>query len=217
MDLVLKPDNTPSNYPGKHTSKRENQVKSVAVFCGASMGNSEEIKNAAQQMGELIAKAGLTLVYGGGRVGLMGVVADAALSQGGTVVGVIPKFMSDREIAHSGLSELIIVETMHERKAIMANRSDAFLAMPGGYGTLDELCEILTWYQIGLHKRPIGILNTMGYFDSLLGFFDDAVKNGFIPANLRAILLESSTPEQLLKQLADHHRESLNHESFARG
>lgn len=192
-------------------------MKSVAVFCGASMGNSDEIKAAAQQMGELIARAGLTLVYGGGRVGLMGVVADAALSQGGTVVGVIPKFMSDREIAHSGLSELIIVDTMHERKAIMADRSDAFLAMPGGYGTLDELCEILTWHQIGLHKRPIGILNTLGYFDSLLGFFDDAVKNSFIPANLRAILLESSTPEQLLKQLTDHYRENHNQESFARG
>lgn len=179
-------------------------MKSVAVFCGASMGSSDEIKETAHLMGETIAKAGMGLVYGGGNVGLMGIVADGALSAGGTVLGVIPRFMQEREVAHTGLTELIVVETMHERKAIMAARSDGFIAMPGGYGTLDELCEILTWYQIGLHKKPIGILNTLGYFDSLLTFFDDAVANQFIPSRLRGILLEASTPAKLLQMLIDH-------------
>lgn len=168
------------------------------------MGSSDEIKETAHLMGETIAKAGMGLVYGGGNVGLMGIVADGALSAGGTVLGVIPRFMQEREVAHTGLTELIVVETMHERKAIMAARSDGFIAMPGGYGTLDELCEILTWYQIGLHKKPIGILNTLGYFDSLLTFFDDAVANQFIPSRLRGILLEASTPAKLLQMLIDH-------------
>ncbi|MBX9940388.1 MAG: TIGR00730 family Rossman fold protein [Candidatus Obscuribacterales bacterium] len=191
-------------------------MKSITVFCGASMGHSDEIKASAAEMGRLIARSGRTLVYGGGKVGLMGVIADAALSEKGTVIGVIPRFMLEREVAHEGLSELILVDTMHERKAIMADKADAFLAMPGGYGTLDELCEILTWHQIGLHRRPIGILNTMGYFDSLLTFFDDAVENGFIPASLRAILLEAASPDKLLALLEAHYTAVQPDESTAR-
>lgn len=179
-------------------------MKSVAVFCGAQTGKNQAFVDAAQAMGELVATKGLTLVYGGGNIGLMGVLADAALARGGKVVGVIPHFMKDRELAHPGLTELILVKTMHERKAIMAERSDGFLAMPGGFGTLDELCEILTWSQIGLHNKPIGILNTLGYFDSLLSFFDDAVEHGLLPEKLRAILLEAPSPDKLLQLLASH-------------
>jgi len=176
-------------------------VKSLAIFCGASMGNNPSHRQIAEETAQLVAERGLTLVYGGGNVGLMG---DAALAKGGKVIGVIPSFLHRKEVAHQGLTQIHYVETMHERKALMADLSDGFLALPGGYGTLDEFCEILTWSQLGLHKKPMGMLNAYGYFDSLLKFFDDAVESGFISANLRAVILEASTPENILDLLIKH-------------
>src|SRR5262249_55489848 len=145
---------------------RENQaVRSVCVFCGSSSGARPEYADAARRLGSALAARGLEAVTGAGHIGLMGVLADATLAGGGRVVGVIPRALVQRELAHQGLSELLVVETMHQRKALMADRADAFAALPGGYGTLDELFEVLTWAQLGLHARPVGLLNVAGYFD----------------------------------------------------
>lgn len=178
-------------------------MKSLAIFCGASMGNKPEHREIAAATARLLAKQGITLVYGGGNVGLMGVIADEALAAGGKVIGVIPHFLANKEVAHAGLTELHLVNTMHERKALMASISEGFLALPGGYGTLDEFCEILTWSQLGLHHHPIGLLNAAGYFDQLLGFFDRAVEDGFLTAKLRAMVLAANTPEVLLQLLSE--------------
>jgi uncharacterized protein (TIGR00730 family) len=152
-------------------------------------------------MGEALARRGLTLVYGGGKVGLMGMVADAALAAGATVVGVIPGFLVAKELAHGGLSTLHVVDSMHERKAKMAQLADAFVAMPGGFGTLEEFCEVLTWAQLGLHAKPHGLLNVDGYYDSLLMLFDRAVEDGFLGPSFRALVLEAHEPAALLDQL----------------
>lgn len=148
-----------------------------------------------------MAERGIGLVYGGGRVGLMGVLADAVLSSGGTAVGVIPGFLEAREVGHSGLTELHVVPTMHERKALMAARANAFLALPGGLGTLDELFEIFTWAQLGLHDKPIGLLNVSGYFDGLVTLVDHMVTEGFVRADTRARLLVETDPDALLEHL----------------
>lgn len=177
-------------------------MKSVAVFCGARAGNSPFYVEAARQLGSELAQRGLSLVYGGGHVGLMGTVADACLAAGGKVVGVIPQFMVERELAMTGLSELHITDSMHSRKALMAERADAFIALPGGFGTLDELFEILTWRQIGLHDKPIGLLNIQGYYTELLGFIKHAVKEGFVSASDSANLLMQESPSRLLDDLA---------------
>ncbi len=182
-------------------------MKSLAIFCGASMGNNPAHRQLAVDTAELVAERGMTLVYGGGNVGLMGVIADAAMAKGGKVIGVIPHFLHRKEVAHQGLTQIHYVETMHERKALMADLSDGFLALPGGFGTLDEFCEILTWSQLGLHNKPIGILNAYGYFNSLLAFFDQSVTHGFLTARLRGLVLEGSTPEEIIDLLAQ--RESL--------
>jgi len=181
-------------------------VKSLAIFCGASMGNNPAHRQIAVQTAELVAERGMTLVYGGGNVGLMGVIADAAMAKGGKVIGVIPNFLHRKEVAHQGLTQIHYVETMHERKALMADLSDGFLALPGGFGTLDEFCEILTWSQLGLHKKPIGILNAHGYFDSLLAFFDQSMVDGFLAARLRQLVLEGSTPEEIIDLLSQRER-----------
>jgi uncharacterized protein (TIGR00730 family) len=149
-------------------------------------------------MGKAIAAAGMGLVYGGASVGLMGWVADAVLADGGEVVGVIPKSMSKKEIAHGGLTDLHVVESMHERKAKMADLSSAFIALPGGLGTLEELLEILTWAQLGMHKKPIGVLNVGRYYDPLLALLDHAVDEQFVRPEHRLLLLSATTPEQLL-------------------
>jgi uncharacterized protein (TIGR00730 family) len=156
-------------------------------------------------LGHLLAVRSIGLVYGGGNVGLMGVLADAMLEKGGTVTGVIPDFLLQKEVGHRGLSELIVVETMHERKAIMADRADSFMALPGGFGTLDELCEILTWSQLGLHRHPVGLLNLNGYFDGLIAFFDHMTQQGFLHQKNREILLVHEDTERLL-QLMDHYQ-----------
>ena len=173
-------------------------VKNICVFCGASPGEDPVYRQAATEFGTLIGQAGLGLVYGGGNVGLMGTIADAVLAAGGPVIGVIPDFLQARELAHYRLTELHLVKSMHERKALMAEKADAFVAMPGGYGTLEEFCEVTTWAQLGLHAKPLGVLNTKGYYDHLLKFLDHGMAEGFIPAMLRELVLTADTPESLL-------------------
>jgi len=177
-------------------------VKSVCVFCGSSSGVRPEYEAAATQLGQAIARSGRTLVYGGGRVGLMGVIGDAAMAAGGRVIGVTPRRLVEKEVAHHGLTELRVVESMHERKAMMAELSDAFIAMPGGVGTFEEFFEVLTWAQLGFHAKPCGLLNVVGYYDPLLAFLDHSVAQGFVRAEHRAIVLTHAEPEALLDRLA---------------
>jgi len=155
-------------------------------------------------MGQLLGKRRIRLIYGAGNVGLMGILADAALKAGGQVIGVIPQMLVDRELAHRGLTELRIVTSMHERKALMAELSDAFIALPGGLGTFEELCEVLTWAQLGIHLKPCGCLNVLGYFDSLHAQLDRAVAERFLHQEQRRLLVTASDPADLLDQLASH-------------
>ncbi len=177
----------------------------LCVFCGSSHGDDPAFAVAARSLGLAIAERGDHLVYGGGGIGLMGVVADAVLEAGGVVVGVIPAPLATREVAHSSLTELVVVETMHERKAKMAELADAFLALPGGFGTFDELFEILTWAQLGIHRKPIGLLNISGYFDPLLALVEQAIGRGFVAPNHRSFLFDAESVTDLFQQL-DHHR-----------
>ncbi|MDJ0897869.1 MAG: TIGR00730 family Rossman fold protein [Xenococcus sp. MO_188.B8] len=179
-------------------------MKYICVFCGSKMGNRDVYKLAAQAMGKAIASRGLNLVYGGSDVGLMGVIADTVLENGGEVIGVIPEFFISQEVAHENLTKLHIVKSMHERKALMANSADAFIAMPGGYGTLEELAEIITWAQLNLHNKPIGILNIDNYYKSLLEFFNKSVNEGFLSTKLRSLILEASDPNSLLDLIQNH-------------
>ena len=174
------------------------EKRSICVFCGSATGTRPEYADAARRLGDAIARRGLELVYGAGHIGLMGILADAALAAGGRVVGMIPRSLVDRELAHKGLSEIHVVESMHARKALMADRADAFLALPGGFGTLDELFEILTWAQIGIHAKPIGLINVAGYFDPLLAWIDGAVEGGLVREKHRAMLLVGDDAEELL-------------------
>lgn len=176
-------------------------MRRICVFCGSRSGGRPEYAAAARDLGVLLAGHNLCLVYGGGKVGLMGVLADAVMAAGGEVIGVIPASLADREVAHGGITELRVVSTMHERKALMAELSDAFIALPGGFGTLDETFEILTWAQLGLHTKPCGILNAGGYFDSLLVFLDSAVQEGFLQPAHRKLLLQAENPDMLLRKL----------------
>ncbi|GAB7126693.1 TIGR00730 family Rossman fold protein [Silvimonas sp. JCM 19000] len=177
-------------------------MKSVVVFCGSRHGEKPQYAEAAHALGIQLAQRGLTLIYGGGRVGLMGEVALAALHAGGKVVGVIPSFMSERELALRECTELIEVDSMHTRKARMAQLADAFIALPGGFGTFDELFEILTWSQIGLHGKPVGILNTAGYYDGLRQFLGTTVSEGFVRAGEFSKLQFADTPTAILDKLA---------------
>ena len=178
-------------------------VKRVAVYCGSSNGNEPSFLNDAVALGEAIAAAGLGLVYGGASVGLMGAVADAALAGGAEVVGVLPEVLSGSEIAHRGLTRLEIVQTMHERKARMVKLADAFLMLPGGYGTLDEMMEIVTWKQLRLHAKPCILINTAGYWNGLLEFLDCAVDAGFLKAENRELLQVAVTADAAVKMVAD--------------
>ena len=173
-------------------------IRSICVFCGASAGRGGLYRAAAEAVGGALAARGIRLVYGGGRLGLMGAVADAALAAGGEVVGVIPRGLVDRELAHPGLRELVVVETLHERKFEMEERADAFVALPGGLGTLEELAEVLSWAQLDLHAKPIGLLDVDGYFASLEAFLDHAVLEGFVAERHRRLLLRASTLDELL-------------------
>jgi uncharacterized protein (TIGR00730 family) len=177
-------------------------MKYLCVFCGSSTGGPAIYAETTRQFGAALAARGLGLVYGGGHVGLMGVLADAVLQAGGPVVGVIPRSMLERELAHERLTELHVVETMHQRKALMASRAAAFAALPGGFGTADELFEILTWRQLRLHARPIGLLNVAGFFDPLLSWLDRTVADGFVRSEHRALLHVAAEPDALLDLLA---------------
>jgi uncharacterized protein (TIGR00730 family) len=168
------------------------------VYCASSPGHDPAIQATALALGRLLVAEGLGLVYGGASVGLMGALADATLEAGGEVVGVMPQQLVDREIAHRGLTELHVVQTMHQRKALMAELSDAFVALPGGIGTLEELIEIFTWEQLGIHSKPLGVINTAGYYDGLAGFLDHAVEQGFQQAAQRAKLVLAADAEDLL-------------------
>jgi uncharacterized protein (TIGR00730 family) len=174
----------------------------ICVFCGSSPGRSPVYREAAQALGQLLAARGIGLVYGGAHRGLMGDIANAALERGGEVIGVIPHAIVALEVAHHGLSDLRVVGTMHERKALMAELSDAFIAMPGGIGTLDELFEIYTWRAIGIHNKPIGLWNVEGFFDPLLAMLDHTVREGFVSASIRAGLTVEHSAETLLSKLA---------------
>jgi uncharacterized protein (TIGR00730 family) len=173
----------------------------ITVFCGSSAGHSPVHADAARKVGAWLAERQIGLVYGGGRVGLMGVLADACLRAGGRVVGVIPRALADKEVAHTGLTELHVVGSMHERKALMADLCDAFLALPGGYGTWDELFEALTWTQLGIQSKACGLLNVDGYYDALIAMVDRAVDAGFIRRPHRDLLLTGTDVEALLQQL----------------
>jgi uncharacterized protein (TIGR00730 family) len=178
------------------------ELRSICVFCGASPGSDPRYLEVARQAGATLADRGIRVVYGGGRRGLMGAVADAALTAGGEVVGIIPRGLVDRELAHPGLTELRIVETLHERKAQMADLSDAFITLPGGLGTLEELAEVLSWGQLELHAKPIGLLDVGGYFSALEAFLDGAVAEGFLAERHRRLLLRDDGLEGLLDQFA---------------
>ena len=177
-------------------------LKSVCVYCGSNSGSDPAYAGAARELGALLARQGLGLVYGGGRVGLMGTIADAALAAGGEVIGVIPEMLVKMEVAHLGLADLRVVGSMHERKALMVDLADAFIALPGGFGTLEEFSEVLTWAQLGLHRKPYGLLNVAGFYDPLLAFFDQAVATNFIRLAHRELVISETDPARLLDLLA---------------
>lgn len=176
-------------------------MKSIAVFCGANAGNKDVYSQAAAKLGQLMAAQSIKLVFGGGKVGLMGTIADAILGAGGEAVGVIPQSLVDREVAHTGLTELQVVKTMHERKALMAGHSDAFIAMPGGFGTLDEINEIITWNQLGIIKKPVAFYNVNGYFDKFIELIAHGVQEGFIKPEYADSLIVEADAEVLLQKL----------------
>jgi uncharacterized protein (TIGR00730 family) len=173
----------------------------LCVYCGSRKGGNPAFETAAHRVGSLIGERGWGLVYGGGNAGLMGVVANAALAAGAPVIGVIPHSLMERELGHPGLSELHVVDTMHERKQMMAERAHAFVALPGGIGTFEELFEVWTWRQLGYHDKPVGLLNVDGYYDRLLSFMDQAVADGFVPPLQRQLLQVGSDPAELLSRL----------------
>ena len=176
-------------------------MKSICVYCGSSSGNHPLYGQEARKLGEAIARAGLALVYGGSRHGLMGQVAEGALAAGGPVIGVLPEALQSKEIAHPGLSRLHIVKSMHERKAKMAELSDAFVALPGGFGTLDETMEMITWNQLKFQAKPIGFLDVEGYFGGLFRFMEKAAVEGFIQPDLTRALIREADPERMVQRL----------------
>ena len=179
-------------------------LASVCVFCGSSPGVDPGFVAAAEEVGRLLATQGRRLVYGGGRLGLMGAVADAALAHGGEVIGVIPGALVEKEVAHTGLTELRVVASMHDRKAAMADLTDGFLALPGGIGTLEEFFEIWTWGQLGLHHKPFGLLNVAGFFDPLLAFLDQLTEQRFVRAEHRGMLCTRAVAGDLLEEMTAH-------------
>jgi uncharacterized protein (TIGR00730 family) len=179
-------------------------IRSLCVFCGSSPGFDPAHGEAARALGAALAAAGIDLVYGGGKVGLMGMVADSVLAAGGRVTGVIPKALADLEVAHHGLTELHIVGSMHERKALMADRSDGFIALSGGIGTFEELFEIWTWAQLGDHAKPVALLNVAGFYDKLASFLDDVVTAGFLRDAHRSMLMVDADPAALVARMQDY-------------
>jgi uncharacterized protein (TIGR00730 family) len=179
-----------------------NELRSVTVYCGSNRGADPAFADATRDLARLLASSDIRVVYGGGHVGLMGILADAAMEAGGEVIGVMPQALVDREIGHTGLSDLRVVGSMHERKALMADLADAFIALPGGVGTLEELVEVYTWSQLGIHSKPLGVLNVNGYYDKLGAFLDEAVEQRFLRPQHREALIFDADPETLLARLA---------------
>ena len=175
----------------------------LCIFCGARSGRDRLFDSVVRDVATAVVRAGYGIVYGGGRVGLMGTLADAALAAGGEVIGVIPEALERAEIAHSGVTQLHVVRSMHERKALMADLSDGFIALPGGVGTMDEFCEILTWRQLGIHDKPIGLLNVDGFYDQLLALFDRMLEQGFLADPTRRLFTAAPTIEALLDHFTD--------------
>jgi uncharacterized protein (TIGR00730 family) len=176
-------------------------MKRICVFCGSAKGVRPEYEASAVRLGHLMAERGLGLVYGGGSIGLMRVVADAVMAKGGHVIGVIPDSLLRREVGHRGVTELRVVDTMHQRKALMADLSDAFIALPGGYGTLEEFCEVVTWSQLGIQQKPCGLLNVAGFYDGLLEFLDHIVREDFVRPENRGLVLVASDEREMLDKL----------------
>ncbi|WGK64901.1 LOG family protein [Croceiramulus getboli] len=185
-------------------SKKTNTLKSICVFCGSSPGRDSDILAAARSLGTELAQSDRFLVYGGSKIGVMGAVAQSTLDAGGKVIGIIPDFLKTKEVVHLELQELIVTENMHERKMIMHERSDAFITLPGGFGTLEELFEIITWSQLGLHQKPIGLLNINGFFDPLLAQLKQMVEVGFLKPENAALLLVDTTVAGLLTQMESY-------------
>ena len=177
----------------------------LCIFCGSAVGARASYTEAAQRLGALLAKRGIGLVYGGGNVGLMGVIADTVMAAGGTAIGVMPRNLIAREIGHAGITELRVVDTMHQRKALMADLSSAFIALPGGYGTFDEFFEVVTWTQLGLHRKGCGLLNIEGYYDPFVAMLDRAVAEGFIKSENRALVLDDASADRLLDRVLAFH------------
>ncbi len=176
-------------------------MKHICIFCGSHLGNDESYARIARETAHAVIAAGYGIVYGGGSVGLMNVIADAAIAEGADIIGVIPGALAEAEIAHPNLTELHIVNTMHERKALMAERSDAFIALPGGFGTMDEFCEILSWRQLRILDKPIGLLNYRGYYDALLALFDGMVREGFLGPHTRRLFVDAPGIAELLVKM----------------
>lgn len=184
--------------------KQTRRMKRIVVFCGAGDGYNEVYREVAYEVGGLLASQGIHIVYGGGKVGIMGAVADGALQSGGKVTGIIPSFLKTKEVAHTGVTEMITVETMHERKLRMNELSDAILTLPGGWGTMEELFEMLTWSQLGLHSKPIGLLNVNGYYDPLKALCSTMVQEGFLDERVNASMIVSRSIDELLVRMNDY-------------
>jgi uncharacterized protein (TIGR00730 family) len=178
-------------------------IQALCVFCGSNSGHNPVYKRTAERLGELLAKRDISLIYGGGKVGLMGVLADSCLAQGGRVVGVIPQILVDKEVAHAGLTQLHVVSSMHQRKALMADLADAFLALPGGFGTWEEFFEVLTWSQLELQRKACALLNVEGYYDPLLALADRAVRDGFLRSANRRLLVADTDLERILQRISE--------------
>jgi uncharacterized protein (TIGR00730 family) len=190
-------------------------VKRVCVFCGSSPGARQEYVETAGALGRALARNSMGLVYGGGKVGLMGVVASAAMNAGGEVIGVIPRDLVNKEVAHNGITELRVVDSMHERKALMAELSDGFIALPGGMGTIEEFFEAVTWSQLGIHEKPCGILNVCGYYDKAIDFLDYAVCEEFVSPVSRSLVLVENDPEALLKKINGYRQPKVDKAAWA--
>ncbi|XP_059281468.1 cytokinin riboside 5'-monophosphate phosphoribohydrolase LOG7-like [Lycium ferocissimum] len=184
--------------------ERTSKFKRICVFCGSSSGKKPSYQEAATELGKTLVEKGIDLVYGGGSVGLMGLVSQAVHDGGRHVLGVIPRTLMPREITGDTIGEVRAVSGMHQRKAEMARQADAFIALPGGYGTLEELLEVITWAQLGIHRKPVGLLNVEGYYNSLLSFLDKAVDEGFISPTARRIIVSAPTAQQLVRELEEH-------------
>lgn len=185
-------------------------IKSLGVFCGSSSGSDPAYSAAARELGVLLAERGITLIYGGGDVGLMGEIADATLKAGGQVEGIIPNFLMEKEVGHRGLTRLHLVDTMHERKALMAELSDAFVAMPGGLGTMEEIFEVWTWLQLALHNKPCGLLNVAGFYDPLVTFLEHMTTQRFVKAEHKDLLMVHEAPDAILEALSSYDGEYID-------